>query len=138
MSKRTARLRRREAWAKRVAIAVRVIERSQDGTPIAWVVPAMTGASGMEYHRVNRKGNHFQCYKITPMNPSGITCLGNRIRKAGACRHVMGVAAHEMERQSRTIRFWHDEKAVEHHHRAGFHLAGEAGSLYVTHRKAGQ
>ena len=121
----------RARWAKRVAIAVRVTKR-ENGTSMQWVVPSASGASGMEYHRVDRVDGHFRCYLLTPLNPSGITCMGNRVAKAGACRHVMAVCAHEMEQRGCTIQFRHEN--AQHLHRAGFRLIGEAGSLYVTHR----
>lgn len=130
-------LEKRAAWAKRLAIAVRPIKWDQEGKPVKWTVPAMSGTTGMEYHHVDRINGHFRCYKMTPLNPSGLTCMGNRVAKAGTCRHVMTVAAHELEKQGRTITFRHEEADTDHLHRAGFHLVGEAGSLYVTHRKRG-
>ena len=127
-------LETRAKWAKRIAAAVRPILKKNDQV-IRWTVPAASGASGMEYHTVERHNGHFRCWLNTPLNPSGIPCKGNRVEKAGVCRHVMAVCAHELEKQGRTVQFRHPLDTTSHLHRAGFRLRGEAGSLYVTHRK---
>jgi len=133
-------LKQRQDWAYHVAKAglVKCTQRVE-GVGMKWTVPSRTNVSGMEFHTVKRIGlNQFKCWLENPLsNGTGSPCKGNRHPNAGVCQHVMAVVTDEMLRQGRRAVFWLSEEDAEKQNRPRFHVNGEAGGVWVSHRKGG-